>query len=75
LATLNSWRKLKGLAPAANLEDAMKAAKAQTSDADPDSNGLAPDVLLDESAAIALDIGAQGLFRSTSAFAEVPRPQ
>jgi carboxyl-terminal processing protease len=77
LATLNGWRKLKGLAPAATLEDAMKAAKAETSDADPDSNGLAPDVLLDESAAIALDIGAQGLFRNpaASAVAEAPSSQ
>jgi len=64
LALLNGWRKLKGLPPAVTLEEAMKAAKSNDGDADPDSNGVTPDVLLDESAAIAADIDAQGLFHT-----------
>jgi hypothetical protein len=64
LAALNGWRKLKGLPAAATLEVALKASKPDSADADPDSNGLTPDVLLDESAAIAADMGAQGLFRN-----------
>ena len=63
LATLNAWRKLKGLAPATTLEDALKAAKPDTSEgSDADAGGIAPDVLLVETASIAADIGAQGLF-------------
>ena len=70
LASLNAWRKLKGLAPAATLEDALKAAKPDTSEgSDADAGGIAPDVLLAETAAIAADIGAQGLFPSQPAAA------
>ena len=77
LTMLNAWRKLKGLPPAATLEDALKAAKPDTSaGSDTDAGGIAPDVLLDETAAIVADLGAKGLFQSqpASAVAEVPRP-
>jgi carboxyl-terminal processing protease len=60
LGMLNGWRKLKGLPAAATLEAAMKSAKP---DSDPDNNPIAPDVLLNETAAIAVDISAQGLFQ------------
>ncbi|HEY1992184.1 MAG TPA: carboxy terminal-processing peptidase [Gammaproteobacteria bacterium] len=66
LAMLNAWRKLKGLGPAATLEDALKAAKPDTSEgSDTDAGGIAPDVLLNETAAIAADIDAQGLFQGS----------
>ncbi len=76
LASLNAWRKLKGLPAAATLEDALKAAKPDANgDSDPDTGGVA-DVLLDESAAIVADMDAQGLFqgRPNTAVAEAPRP-
>lgn len=61
LVTLNAWRKLKGLPAAATLEEAIKADKADAND--PDS-GVTPDVLLAETAAITVDMDAQGLFQS-----------
>jgi carboxyl-terminal processing protease len=64
LEMLNGWRKLKGLPAATTLEAAMKTAKPDTSaGADVDADGLAPDVLLNETAAITVDINAQGLFQ------------
>ncbi|MGE5624152.1 MAG: carboxy terminal-processing peptidase [Bacillota bacterium] len=73
LAMANAWRKLKGLAPAANLEDALKLPKSDDPQpGDSDDAGLEPDVLLDESAAIVADMGAAGLFQGPpgSALAE-----
>jgi len=64
LASLNAWRKLKGLPAAATLEVAIKAAKPDANgDTDPDTGGI-PDVLLDETAAIVADMDAHGLFQS-----------
>ena len=60
---LNSWRKLKGLPVAATLEAALKDAKPDSGGADQDAPGIAPDVLLNETAAITADIDAQGLFQ------------
>jgi carboxyl-terminal processing protease len=76
LALLNSWRKLKGLAPVASLEEAMKSAKPDAADTDPDSDSL-PDVLLDETAAITADLGSQGLFQipPTSSVADATKPK
>ena len=77
LTMLNAWRKLKGLAPAATLEEAIKPAKPDASEGtDTDTGGIAPDVLLNETAAIAADIDAQGLFQGNpaAAVAEVQRP-
>jgi carboxyl-terminal processing protease len=73
LALLNGWRKLKGMPPAATLEVAMKAAKPDSADADPDSDGLMPDVLLDETAAITADLESQGLFKVPPASAVADR--
>ena len=74
LAMLNAWRKLKGLAPAATLQEALKAAKPDTSEGtDTDAGGIAPDVLLNETAAIAADIDAQGLFQPASGSAVAER--
>jgi carboxyl-terminal processing protease len=76
LATLNGWRKLKGLPPAANLEAAMKGASQDSGGADVEAEGIAPDVLLNETAAITADIGAKGLFRSGgSALADASQPR
>lgn len=67
LALANGWRKLKGLPPAVNLEDAYKLAKTDTGnsnskseqDADSDdSDTLVPDVLLQETAHIVADLSA-----------------
>lgn len=63
LGMLNGWRKLKGLPVAATLEAAMKGAKPDSGAADPDADPIAPDVLLNETAAITADIDAQGLFQ------------
>ena len=64
LSMLNGWRKLKGLPTAATLEAAMKSAKPDSSEgSDVDASGIAPDVLLNETAAITADIDAQGLFQ------------
>lgn len=65
LAMLNSWRKLKGLPVAATLEAAMKGGKPDSGGADVDAEGIAPDVLLNATAAITADMDAKGLFRST----------
>jgi len=71
LAMLNAWRKLKGLPPAATLEAAMKGAKPDSSEgSDVNADGIAPDVLLNETAAITADIGAQGLFQPNSSIAD-----
>ena len=64
LATLNAWRKLKGLPAAATLEAALKAAKPDTGDGTGnDAGSVTSDVLLDETADITADIGALGLFQ------------
>ncbi|HEY3859144.1 MAG TPA: carboxy terminal-processing peptidase [Gammaproteobacteria bacterium] len=75
LTMLNGWRKLKGLPPAATLEEAMKSAKADSADADPDADGLTPDVLLDETAAITADLGSPGMFQAppTSSIADATK--
>ena len=74
LTMLNAWRKLKGLAPAATLEEAIKAAKPDTSEGtDTDADGIALDVLLNETAAIVADIDAQGLFQGNAAAAVADR--
>jgi carboxyl-terminal processing protease len=69
LGFANAWRKLKGLPPAATLEEAFKAPKgsaaAEGNDSDA-SNPLQPDVLLDETAAIVADMSAAGLFQGSS---------
>ncbi len=75
LGLLNGWRKLKGMPPAATLEVAMKAAKPDSADADPDSDSLTPDVLLDETAAITADLSGQGLFQVPPASAVAAAPQ
>jgi carboxyl-terminal processing protease len=76
LGILNSWRKLKGLPPAATLEAAMKGASPDSGGADVDAEGIAPDVLLNETAAITADMDAKGLFRSGgSAVADAPPPK
>ncbi|HEY4126926.1 MAG TPA: carboxy terminal-processing peptidase [Gammaproteobacteria bacterium] len=69
LTLLNGWRKLKGLPAAATLEVAMKSVKPDT-DANPDADGLTPDVLLNETAAITVDIDRQGLFQAPPAVAD-----
>ena len=78
LAMLNAWRKLKGLPAAATLEAAMKGAKPDNGGegSDVDAEGIAPDVLLNETAAITADITAQGLFQVQpgSSVAESDRP-
>ena len=67
LAVANAWRKLKGLGPAATLEDALKPPKpaAAASSAAPavagSDDGIQPDVLLNETAAIVADMSAAGL--------------
>ena len=65
LALANSWRKLKGLAPATSLEAALKLPKdtGNTPGGDDGDPGLEPDVLLDESAEIVADITGVGLFQ------------
>jgi len=71
LILANAWRKLKGLSPAANLEDALKLPKAADAAADGgEDDGLEPDVLLDECAAIVADMGAAGLFQGQDALAQ-----
>ena len=79
LALANGWRKLRGLPPAANLEEALKLPKSAdpaAADADADADSLEPDVLLDESAAIVADMDAAGLFKGQphSALAESGKP-
>jgi carboxyl-terminal processing protease len=79
LALANGWRKLKGLPPAANLEEALKLPKSgdpAAADADADADSLEPDVLLDESAAIVADMDAAGLFKGSphSALAQSGKP-
>ena len=75
LATLNSWRKLKGLPAAATLEAALKGATPNSGGADVDAEGIAPDVLLNATAAITADMDAKGLFRSAGpALAESSQP-
>ncbi|HLW73592.1 MAG TPA: carboxy terminal-processing peptidase [Gammaproteobacteria bacterium] len=64
LAVANGWRRLKGLPPAASLEDALKLPKGDDpAAAESDAEALQPDVLLDESAAIVADMDAAGLFQ------------
>ena len=68
LALANAWRKLKGLPPAATLEEALKPVKDanDATDAGNDSgdDGLEPDVLLDESAQIVADMTLPGVFQA-----------
>ncbi|HEY1772780.1 MAG TPA: carboxy terminal-processing peptidase [Gammaproteobacteria bacterium] len=76
LAMLNGWRKLKGLAPATTLEAAMKSTNSDSGGADVDAEGVAPDVLLNATAAITADMDAKGLFRIPgSAVADASRSQ
>ena len=70
LALANSWRKLKGLAPATTLETALKLPKGPAGTdpaADDIDDGLEPDVLLNESAEIVADITGAGLFQGQPA--------
>ena len=82
LTLANAWRKLKGLPPATTLEAALKLPKSATAAAaiaadDADSQGLEPDVLLNETAAIVADITGEGLFQGqpASSLADANKPQ
>jgi len=75
LATLNSWRKLKGLPAAATLEAAMKGGTPNSGGSDVDAEGIAPDVLLNMTAAITADMDAKGLFPTGPSLAENGQPK
>ncbi|HEU5399447.1 MAG TPA: carboxy terminal-processing peptidase [Gammaproteobacteria bacterium] len=73
LVLANAWRKLEGLAPAATLEEALKAPKTASDPDGSDSPGIEPDVLLDETAEIVADMEAKKLFQHAPASAVADR--